>query len=304
MQAGAPGGLQGPDGLGDEHVHHGRLERGAQVGEPRPRGRRPLPLEVDRHRGLEPGEREVEAVVEHGPGEGDRRRVALGGEAVDDGTTRIAEAEELGDLVVGLARRVVPGRPQDPVAPEPRHVHEFGVAAGDQQRHVGDGRAAVVVVVCEEHREQVALHVVDPVEGQPRRQRQAAGRLDPDEQGAHQAGPVGHRQGVEVRKVEAGLVERPAHHRHHRAQVGAAGKLRHDAAEGAVDLDLARDHAGEHPPPLADGGGRFVAGTLEGEDPGRGHGGSLSERRPAGTAGCAGQRSPSRRSRVRRMLSA
>ena len=66
-------------------------------------------------RGLEPGEREVVAVVEHRARERDRVRVALAREPVDDGSAGIAEPEEARDLVERLARRVVDGLAEHPV---------------------------------------------------------------------------------------------------------------------------------------------------------------------------------------------
>ena len=71
--------------------------------------------------------------------EGERHgvRVAEFGERVDPGTAGIAEAEQLGDLVEGLAGGVVDGAADERVAPGAvrgaREI-EVGVAAGDDQR--------------------------------------------------------------------------------------------------------------------------------------------------------------------------
>ena len=50
-------------------------------------------------------------------GEGDGARVAVGGEGVDPGAAGVAEAEELGDLVVGFAGGVVDGAADVAVGP-------------------------------------------------------------------------------------------------------------------------------------------------------------------------------------------
>jgi hypothetical protein len=91
--------------------------------------------------GLEAGEGEVEGVVaEEASGEGDGLGVALGGEAVEDRPARVAQTQECGDLVVGLADGVVDGGADqfdvEPVA----EVVEGGVSAGADEAYGGEGR--------------------------------------------------------------------------------------------------------------------------------------------------------------------
>ena len=67
-------------------------------------------------------------------GEGYRLGVAVGGEVVDPGAAGVAEAEQLGDLVEGLAGGVVDGVADVAVVPGGVAVLreiEVGVAAGD-----------------------------------------------------------------------------------------------------------------------------------------------------------------------------
>ncbi len=69
------------------------------------------------------------------------RGVTVRGEAVDPGAAGIAEAEQLGDLVVGLAGGVIDGAADVAVAPgacfrEPGKV-EVSMAAGDDQGEQG-----------------------------------------------------------------------------------------------------------------------------------------------------------------------
>ena len=102
-----------------------------QPAAPWPRARRrPPPGTTRRHRQrdvgvladvvddrrLQPAEAEVEAVVEHRPGEGDRRRVAADGLAIDRRPARVAEPQEPGHLVERLAGGIVDGLAEQAVA--------------------------------------------------------------------------------------------------------------------------------------------------------------------------------------------
>jgi hypothetical protein len=51
------------------------------------------------------------------------------------GPARVAETEEFRGLVEGLARRVVLGLAEDPVAPDARNLHQHRVPARDLQGH-------------------------------------------------------------------------------------------------------------------------------------------------------------------------
>ncbi len=67
-------------------------------------------------------------------GEGDGARVAVLRERVDPGAAGIAEAEELGDFVVGFSGGVVDGAADEGVVPcavGGAGEIEMGVAAGD-----------------------------------------------------------------------------------------------------------------------------------------------------------------------------
>ena len=73
-------------------------------------------------------------------GEGHGVRVADAGEGVDPGAAGIAEAEELGDLVVGFAGGVVDGAADEGVGPGAvggAGEIEMGVAAGDDEGEGG-----------------------------------------------------------------------------------------------------------------------------------------------------------------------
>ena len=59
--------------------------------------------------------------------------VALSGGAVNRGATRVVQAEQSGDLVVGLARGIVKGRAeQTHIGGNVAHLQDFGMTARDQ----------------------------------------------------------------------------------------------------------------------------------------------------------------------------
>ena len=74
-------------------------------------------LSVAQYRGLDSGKAEIQlSVVDARDGQLDRMGVSTPGQPLDYGSTGIAEAEELGDLVEGFSGRIVPGPSQEPVA--------------------------------------------------------------------------------------------------------------------------------------------------------------------------------------------
>ena len=213
----------GPHGLGDQHVDHGVLEGGGHVGVRHLR----VAADVVDHRGLHPAEREVEAVVHHGPGEADGRSVPLGSQAVDDGAARIAEAEVTGHLVERLAGRIVDRRAEVAVSAGLGHLDEHRVTARDQQHHQGQLEAGVL----QEGGEEVTLHVVDAHIGHPPGHGHRLGCAHADQQGADQPGPAGGGDGGQVGRGHACPVEGLGGHRLEPLQVGPAGHLGHDATE-------------------------------------------------------------------------
>ncbi len=80
------------------------------------------------------------------------------------------------------------------------------------------------------------------------------------------AGPLGHRDAVEIAQPHPGLRERPANDGHDHLEVAARGELGHDAAVGGVDIVLGGDDAREHLAPAVEhGGGGLVARRLDAE---------------------------------------
>jgi hypothetical protein len=88
-------------------------------------------------------------------------RAALG-LPVDGRPAGESEAHDPGQLVEGLPGRIVDGRAERLVLTPPGHVHDLGVAARGEER---DHRRLQVLEL-EPWRHQVALHVIDPDEGE------------------------------------------------------------------------------------------------------------------------------------------
>ena len=105
----------------------------------------------------------------------------------------------------------------------------------------------------------------------PRAAPTALAKADADEQRADQPRPLRHGDGVDVVPGRAGLLERALDDAADVAQVLARCEFGHDASPLAVNRDLRRDDAREHPPTAAfgsrhDGGGGLVAAALDAED--------------------------------------
>ena len=109
------------------------------------------------------------------------------------GAAGIAEAEQGGHLVEGLAGGVVEGLAEQAVLAPGRHVEQQGVPAAHQQRHERrrEGR------VFEGGREEVAFQVVHTDERLPGGPGERLAVHHPDQQRADQARPGGHRDRVD-----------------------------------------------------------------------------------------------------------
>ncbi len=132
-----------------------------------------------------------------------------GGEGVDPGAAGVGEAEELGDLVEGLAGGVVEGLAY--VAVVPRLFGrlggevEVGVAAADDEGEewggVGEGRGCV-----HENGVDVAFEVVDGDEREVGAEGQGLGEADADEQGSGEAWAFGDGDGGEIGVGDVGTL--------------------------------------------------------------------------------------------------
>ncbi len=158
--------------------------------------------------------------------------------------TRIRQAEQLGRLVEGLARGIVPGFAERGVAADPLHFDELGVAARHQQRHVRERRRLRL----QQRREQMPFEVMDA----DRRLAPGVGEA-PSERGAgqqcaDQAGTGGVRHPVQLGRANAGLVQSGANERQQAPNVIPGRQFGNDAPEDAMQVDLAEKLVGQQPP--------------------------------------------------------
>ena len=201
--------------------------------------------------------------------------------AVDHRPAGIAEAEQLGHLVVGLARRVVAGAADQVVLAVGRHQVEAGVPAGDDEHDRRQRQRPVV----QDQRLDVAGEMVHGDERHVERHRHRLGRLQPDQQRADQARPLRHRDGTEIAPADAGVAQRPLEHAADVAQVLPRRELGHDPAPLAVERHLRGDDVRADAPGLVgraglldDRRGGLVARALDAEDQ---HDGATRTRRRA-----------------------
>ena len=133
----------------------------------------------------------------------------------------------------------------------------------------------------------VAAQVVDRRERQPARRGQRLGRLEPHEQGADEAGALGHGHQLGVVERGAGPRERVVDDGVDQLQVVAGGDLGDHAAEAVMD-SLGGDDIGAHGAVgLDDRRAGVVAGRLDGQDqrPGSSTASGTSDRCPSSVAG-------------------
>ena len=235
--------------------------------------------------------------------ERDGERVAELGEAVDPGASGIAEAEQLGDLVVGFTGGVVEGAADERVGPGAvggAAEIEVSMAAGDDQGQGGLEVGEVLrlpgfrsgtppqrrrpvagdpgtwgtrrswvgrLTFIEEDGVDVAFEVVDGDEWQSLGEGEGFGVGDANEERSGEAGTAGDGDGVEVGEGDVGLGQGGAHDGDDGAEMLAAGQLGDDSAIAGVGGDLGGDDRGEDASAaLDDGSGGLVAGGFDAED--------------------------------------
>ncbi len=192
-------------------------------------------------------------VFDLGEGEGDGARVAVGGEGIDPGAAGVAEAEQLGDLVVGFAGCVVDRAAYVAIGPGAVASLLFGevqvrVAAGDdegQEREFHRGFAALARL----HQDgvDVAFEVVDRDQRLVEAEGEGLGVGDADEQCTCEARAFGDGDGVEVGEGDwmsgcsAGAGHRLADDRYDVAEVFAGREFGDDAAVVGVEGHLRGD---------------------------------------------------------------
>ena len=159
--------------LGDEHVHAGSHEGGRHLGLREAR----VGAHVVDDGGLESGEGEGVALGQHRAGEGEHV-LAAGGQPVQDRSAGVPEAQEAGDLVVGLPDGVVDGLAEELVTSRLGAAGQHAMAARHQECELGEPHLGVRQVDAG----QVALQVVDAHHRDAPAQGQGLGGGDADEQ--------------------------------------------------------------------------------------------------------------------------
>jgi hypothetical protein len=204
-------------------------------------------------------------------GRGKRSRVAALGQTLQRRPARVAQPHALGDLVEGLAGRVVDGRAQAAAGADPRHLQQLAMAAADQQQQEGIGD-----FVRQPGAECVPLQVVDRDQRQVAGQRRRLAERKSDHHPADEAGTRRGRDAGQVAPAQPGFGQGPRDDAVDGFHMRPRGDFRHNAAVGGVFGDLAGDNRGQHRDapvrvPPHDGGGGFIATGLDPEDGERGH---------------------------------
>ncbi len=178
------------------------------------------------------------------------------------------KAQELGDLVEGLAQRIVDGATPALVIAHPAHEDELAVPARNQQHEIGKGDA-----VGQPGGQRMRLEVVDRDERLAEPCRKGLGGGEPHEHAPDQPGAGRRGNGVDLVEPEPRLVQRlgdemvePFHMRPRR-QFG------NHAAKGGMFIELRAHHVGTNAPlpgllPHDDGRGGFVAAGFDTQDDG------------------------------------
>ena len=224
------------------------------------------------------------------PGDAERNRewVAEVSQMINPRATGVTEAEQLGDLVEGLACGVVEGAPDELVTPGTEFratvwrvgEKEVSVTAGDDESEGGHGQIfglffclifglifCLLPALFEEDGVDVSFEVVDGDEGLREREGERLGVAEADQERTGESRAAGDGNGVEVAERDARLSERGAGDGDDVAEMFAAGEFGNYAAVGRMGDDLRGDNRRERTrAALDDGGGGFVAGAFDAED--------------------------------------
>ena len=257
----------------EQRLHDHALEARRNVGDLRraaKRRRRPPAApssraDVPQHRGLQAAETEIDAAL-------DRRRqqtgravgagalrsacvmrgtgnvravVSLPRDPIDDRPAGIAEPEQLGHLVVRLARRVVPRAADQLVAPG---CSERDTGSCGRRTRRAPPPAAAARRAASTSDSMWPARWCTGTSGMPRDQATRLRERHADQQRADEPRPLRHRDRPEVRSATPRLLERALDDAADVAQVLARRQLRHDAAPLPMDRGLRGDDVRAHRP--------------------------------------------------------
>ncbi len=106
--------------------------------------------------------------------------------------------------------------------------------------------------------------MVDAHQGFLQRVGQGLGRGHADDQGADEAGPLGHGQAVQVAEGDPGLIQGPLDDRQDVFEMPPGGDFRHHPAVLGVELELGGHHRGQDVAAVGHHrGGGFIAGGFD-----------------------------------------
>ncbi|MNS94906.1 hypothetical protein D3C72_1291380 [compost metagenome] len=255
--------LQRRERLGRQHIDD-RIDKGPrQVGPVLLAGIGQL-AGLRQHRGLQPREGKIEiARMQHRPRQRESARRTELCQPRHFRAAGIAQAQQLGSLVEGLARGIVQRFAQQRVVADAAHFHQLRMPAGHQQRHEREGRR----LARQQRRQQVAFQVVHADHRHVQRKAQRIGHRGADQQRAGKARALGEGDGVDVLAGAAGIGQHLFEQRQHTADMVARGEFGHHAPIVAVHGDLRvqrmREQAGLG---VVEGQPGFVAGRFDAED--------------------------------------
>jgi hypothetical protein len=223
-----------------DDLHHRLLERGAEIGHILVAERR-NPLGFEPQRGLQSRQRKIRLrAAVHRPRQREARGLAALGLLLDLRPARIAEAEQLGGLVEGLADGVVDGGAEQRVFADAAHRHDLGVAAGGEEQAIGKRRA-----FDQPRGERMRFEVIDRHQRLAVDERDRLGGGQPDNDAADQAGTGRGRHAVDPVERGAGVGHGLADDAVERFHVGTRRDFGNHAAKDGMVAVLRQHHVGQ-----------------------------------------------------------
>ena len=215
-----------------------------------PRIRGPELLHLIGDRGLEARVRDIVAIGT-GVHRGERKRKGFRGararQAIDDHTTRVAELEELRDLVEGLAAGVVDCGSEHLDVFHPAHQRDEGVAPGDEKPEVG-----IVYLVLQVWGVEVGENVVHAHDRDAEPEGKRLREAQPHHEGPGEPRTRGYGDAVDVGGSRPGIFECPIVDVEDPLGMLPRGNFRHDTAVGGMKLDLRCNLLRDEAPPVLD----------------------------------------------------
>ena len=174
--------------------------------------------------------------------------IAFSCELVQERAARVAESEQLCDLVVGFACGVVAGGAQLMNARNEWAIDaiERGVTSGCEKRDERKARGGFFCISLQKRSHQMPNEVIDAHEGEIRAECDALRHLETHEKSADQSGATCRGDTIEVGELYVGSLESSPDDMLDVREVIAGGKLRNDPSIGRMRRDLPLNDVGEH----------------------------------------------------------